>query len=165
MEIRKASKEDYKTIYDIAVQTWDVAYKSILSEAQLDYMLDMMYSEKAFTEQLSINGHQFLIASVDGKELGFASYELNYRYEITKIHKLYVLPQTQGTGMGQALIKAIENIAKNNTNNKITLNVNRNNKAVHFYLKNGFENIGEEDVAIGSGYLMEDYIMLKELNF
>ncbi|MES2484673.1 MAG: GNAT family N-acetyltransferase [Bacteroidota bacterium] len=165
MEIRKASHEDYKTIYDIAVQTWDVAYKSILSEAQLEYMMNMMYSEKAFTEQLSINGHHFLIASIDGKELGFASYELNYRYETTKIHKLYVLPQTQGTGMGQALIKAVENAAKTNTNDKITLNVNRNNKAVHFYLKNGFENVGEEDVAIGNGYLMEDYIMLKQLSY
>jgi len=163
MEIRKASAEDYKTIYDIAVITWDAAYKSILSKAQLEYMMDMMYSPEAFNEQVALQGHHFLLALTDGKVLGFASYELNYRYETTKLHKLYVLPQAQGTGVGQALILAIENAAKNNTNNKVTLNVNRFNVAVNFYLKNGYTNMGAEDVPIGSGYIMEDYIMLKQV--
>ncbi len=164
MEIRKASQEDYKIIYSIAAITWDHAYKSILSEAQLDYMMEMMYSPKSFTEQLSIKGHHFIIASLAGKEMGFASYELNYRHGITKLHKLYVLPEAQGSGMGYALITAVENAARANGNDKVTLNVNRFNKAIYFYQKNGYINTGEEDVQIGSGYVMEDYIMLKTFN-
>jgi diamine N-acetyltransferase len=164
MEIRKASQEDYKTIFDIAAITWDNAYKSILSEAQLEYMMDMMYSTQSFTEQLSVKGHQFIIASLNGKEMGFASYELNYRYGTTKLHKLYVLPETQGTGMGYALITAVENAAKANGNDKITLNVNRFNKAIHFYEKNGYTNTGAIDVQIGNGYIMEDYVMEKVLS-
>ncbi|KOS05360.1 acetyltransferase [Flavobacterium akiainvivens] len=165
MEIRKASQEDYTTIFEIANVTWDNAYKSILSEAQLEYMMDMMYSPSAFTEQLNIKGHHFLMASIDGKDLGFASYELNYRYGVTKLHKLYVLPQTQGTGMGHALITAVENAAKANGNETVTLNVNRFNKAIHFYEKNGYANTGAVDVNIGNGYLMEDYVMEKSLSF
>jgi GNAT superfamily N-acetyltransferase len=165
MEIRKASLEDYKTIFDIAVITWDAAYKTILSGAQLEYMMDMMYSPDSFTNQVAIEGHHFIIASVNGKDVGFASYELNYRYQTTKLHKLYVLPDAQGTGAGKALITVIENAAKSNSNDKVTLNVNRFNTAVHFYLKNGYTNAGEEDVDIGSGYLMEDYIMTKLLSY
>jgi len=163
MEIRKASPEDYKIIYDIAVITWDAAYKSILSEAQLEYMMDMMYSPQAFNEQVAVKGHHFILASIDGMVMGFASYELNYRYQTTKLHKLYILPEAQGSGIGQALILAIENAAKNNTNDKVTLNVNRYNVAVNFYLRNGYANMGAEDVDIGGGYLMEDYIMLKQI--
>jgi ribosomal protein S18 acetylase RimI-like enzyme len=37
--------------------------------------------------------------------------------------------------------------------------VNRFNKAVSFYQKMGFEIVGEEDVELDHGYLMEDYKM------
>jgi GNAT superfamily N-acetyltransferase len=165
MDIRKASPQDYTTIYNIAVTTWDAAYITILSADQLEYMLDMMYSEAAYTEQVALKGHHFILAAIDGEVLGFASYEHNYRAETTKIHKLYVLPQAQGKGVGQALVAVIERAALSHTNDKLTLNVNRYNKAVHFYLKTGFEKAGEEDVDIGSGYLMEDFIMNKVLRY
>ena len=42
---------------------------------------------------------------------------------------------------------------------KLELNVNRYNKARFFYLKQGFIMIGEEDIEIGEGYFMNDYIM------
>lgn len=165
MEIRKAAQEDYKTIFDIAAVTWDDAYRSILSEAQLDYMMDMMYSPASFIDQLSIKGHHFIIASLNGVEMGFASYELNYLYGTTKLHKLYVLPETQGTGMGRALINAVENAARANGNDRVILNVNRFNKAIRFYEKNGYTNTGAEDVQIGNGYVMEDYVMEKVLRY
>jgi diamine N-acetyltransferase len=163
MEIRKAVQEDYNTIFTIASVTWDDAYKAILSEAQLEYMMDMMYSPAAFTEQVSINGHHFIVASHNGREMGFASYEHNYRYGATKLHKLYVLPEAQGTGMGRALITAVENAAKAHGNTIVTLNVNRFNKAIHFYERNGYSNTGAVDVQIGNGYVMEDYVMEKVL--
>jgi diamine N-acetyltransferase len=165
MEIRKASQEDYKAIFDIAAVTWDFAYKAILSGAQLEYMMDMMYSPASFTDQVAIKGHHFIIASLNGKDMGFASYELHYRYGTTKLHKLYVLPETQGTGMGRALTAAVENAAKAHGNDRVILNVNRFNKAIGFYEKNGYTNIGEEDVQIGNGYVMEDYIMEKVLSY
>jgi len=161
MKIVKAHIKDYQTIYDIAVPVWDATYKSILKAEQLDYMLQLMYSREAIAEQMSTKGHQFLLALDDNAAVGFASYELNYSSETTKIHKLYVLPETHGKGIGRALINEIENAAKANADRTLLLNVNRFNPAVNFYSKVGFINVGEEDVAIGNGYLMEDYIMQK----
>jgi ribosomal protein S18 acetylase RimI-like enzyme len=45
----------------------------------------------------------------------------------------------------------------------LRLNVNRNNKAKEFYEKLGFTVIQEEDIDIGSGYYMNDYIMEKKI--
>lgn len=163
IEVRKASSEDYNIIRELADRTWYPTYLSILSQEQLDYMLEMMYSPAAYTEQLSIKNHHFLLASEEGTFLGFASYELNYHSETAKIHKLYVVPEAQGKGVGQKLLSVIENEALKNTNDKIVLNVNRFNKAVNFYQKAGFEKAGEEDINIGNGYLMEDFIMRKEI--
>lgn len=163
MEIRKAGLDDFKTINDLALKTWYDTYTTILSPEQLEYMLKEMYSLEAFTTQIEVKGHLFLLLSEDDKYLGFASYEPNYTEGTTKLHKLYVLPETQGKGAGRLLISTIEDLAKSNGNNKISLNVNRYNDAVQFYLKNGFVKAGEEDINIGNGYLMEDYIMEKGL--
>jgi GNAT superfamily N-acetyltransferase len=163
MKIVKAHIKDYQTIYDIAVPVWNATYKSILKAEQLDYMLKLMYSQEAIAEQMSTKGHQFLLALDDNAAVGFTSYEVNYGAQITKIHKLYVLPETHGKGIGRALINEIEKAATADDNNTLILNVNRFNPAVNFYNKIGFLNIGEEDVAIGNGYLMEDFIMQKHL--
>ena len=71
--------------------------------------------------------------------------------------------RTQGKGFGIQLLNEIEKIAKEVQNNVLFLNVNRFNKAQHFYKKLGFEVAYEEDVEIGNGYLMEDFVMEKNI--
>ncbi len=163
IEVRKVLAVDYETIHNLANRTWYATYLSILSQEQLEYMLEMMYRQAAFTEQLSVKNHHFLLAAEGGTPLGFASYELNHLSETARIHKLYVVPEAQGKGVGRKLLSIIENEAIKNSNDKIILNVNRFNKAVNFYLRTGFVKIGEEDIDIGNGYLMEDFVMRKEI--
>ncbi len=163
MEVVKASLKDVVLINKLAEQVWEPTYKDILSVAQLEYMFGMMYSPKSITEQLETKGHQFLLIKDETNYYGFASYEINCRPGITKIHKLYILPESQGKGVGRLLLAAIEREARNNGNTTITLNVNRFNTALNFYNKTGFIKVGTEDIDIGSGYLMEDYIMEKEI--
>lgn len=159
IEVIKADIADFETVHSLAKRVWGPTYKHILSEPQLEYMFDMMYSKEAYNEQISIKNHHFLLVKDDKELLGFASYELNYRYETTKIHKIYIVPEAQGKGAGKTLLNKIAHIARQHQNDKITLNVNRYNTAVKFYESQGFTKIGEEDIDIGSGYLMEDFIM------
>jgi GNAT superfamily N-acetyltransferase len=163
VEIIQAGIEDYKVVHHLAARVWPDTYLPILSAEQVEYMFAMMYSREAYTSQITHKNHSFLLAKVDNVFLGFASYELDYKPDSAKIHKIYILPEAQGKGAGKALISAIENIALQNNNRKLLLNVNRYNPAIHFYLKAGFATVGEEDINIGNGYLMEDYIMQKEL--
>ncbi|MFQ3174859.1 MAG: GNAT superfamily N-acetyltransferase [Flavobacterium sp.] len=162
--ITKATSSDYKTIQEIAYQTWPDTYGAILSKEQLDFMLDAFYSEAALNDNVVSKGHHFLLAKEDDIVLGFASFEHNYQENNrTRIHKIYVLPQTQGKGIGNTLIGHIEKLAIENHSAALSLNVNRLNKAYTFYQKKGFEVIEEVDIEIGHGYLMEDYVMEKRL--
>jgi diamine N-acetyltransferase len=163
IQIIKATTGDLNIINDIARKTWPIAYGEILSEAQLNYMLDSFYSEEALRTNIA-NGHDFILAKEDDMVLGFASFENNYQNRAkTKIHKIYMLPESQGKGMGKLLIDSIEKFAVTSGSNCLILNVNRFNKAIGFYKKMGFEIIQEIDIEIGLGYLMEDYVMEKKI--
>jgi GNAT superfamily N-acetyltransferase len=161
--ISEATVADFETIQMIARKTWPVVYGKILSKAQIDYMLDKMYSEATLFDNLN-KGHCFLLAKEDSVCLGFASFEHRYLNEkCTRLHKIYLLPESQGKGMGKMLLEKIKAFAKENHSDTISLNVNRFNKAHSFYKKMGFEIVAEEDLEIGNGYLMEDYKMEKKI--
>ncbi len=155
----------YLQIEQIAQQTWPTTFGNILSSDQIAYMLNWMYSPDALTEQIEQQGHVFLLAQSDaGEPLGYVSYELNVNDKpVTKIHKIYLLPASQGQGIGRMMIDYVAKQADKVENIALQLNVNRQNKAVSFYEKMGFEVVGEEDIDIGNGFLMEDYIMMKRL--
>ena len=155
--------KDFKSIQEIANIAWTDTYKTILSKAQIEYMLELFYSDGALLKNLN-DGHHFLLATENSKPLGFAAYEPHYHSKNQiRLHKLYLLPKAQGKGVGKLLIQEVEKKAKENHDEAISLNVNRFNEAYLFYLKNGFQIIAEEDLAIGQGYLMEDYKMEKQL--
>lgn len=161
--IQKIDLNKIPVIREIAAITWPVAFGEILSEAQLAYMMEMMYSQSALEKQLQ-EGHEFYLFLENDRALGFMGIESNYKNQNQlKIHKLYILPSEQGKGIGEQLIYFAEKRCLEDQISKLTLNVNRYNKAILFYEKLGFKNVKSEDIEIGNGYLMEDFVMEKEL--
>ncbi|WP_298120112.1 GNAT family N-acetyltransferase [Flavobacterium sp.] len=159
MTISVVSKNQLSIIRDLAYQIWPNAYGEILSNEQLEYMLNLIYSIDSLEKQID-NGHTFLLVEDGNQYVGFASYELNYENSNkAKIQKLYVLPQIQGKGIGKKLIDFIKEIAVENKNLSLVLNVNRFNKAKDFYEKYGFEITKEVKIDIGNDYIMDDYVM------
>ena len=163
MNLVVATKEHLPIIHQLSHKIWPEAYKDVITEGQIDYMLDMMYSLESLEAQLQ--SHKiFILAEDDNEFVGFASYELNFDgFQRTKIHKLYVLPQMQGKGVGKQLVDYIAQIASKNKNEFLQLAVNKNNKAKDFYVKIGFQIVHEAVFDIGNGYVMDDYIMEKKL--
>jgi len=162
MSIKLVSPDQIKIIQDLAYLTWPQTFGEILSPEQVTYMLEWMYNEKILKEQAE-NGHEFYTYSENEKPLGFIGLEAFPQEDKLKIHKIYVLPDTQGKGVGKKLLlKAIE-VANEKSISNVFLNVNRYNKAVGFYENMGFEILYEENIDIGNGYLMEDYVMNLEL--
>ena len=163
MQIVPATTADFSTITSIAQRTWPSTFAEILSPEQIAYMLDMMYSEAALQEQVSKKGHRFLLLKEEEEAVAYASYEIDYLPGKAKIHKLYCLPETQGKGYGKALIFAVADLARQDRQQRLRLDVNYQNKAVGFYHYLGFETVDRIDTNIGNGYLMEDYVMEMEL--
>lgn len=160
--IYDADLNDIPVIRDITFRVWPETYRSILSQGQIDYMLDMMYSETALKRQMS-DGHVFLIANDEMGAAGFSSYQNKNEPALVKIHKLYILPSRQGKGWGRILIDEMAKRARSKGAIALELNVNRHNPALDFYRRLGFAVVREEDIDIGNGYLMNDYVMRLEL--
>lgn len=164
MFIVEATQKDIPTIQKIAHETWPVAFKDILSTEQIDYMLEMMYSTDSITNQLLNLNHKYLLFKDDlARFTGYISYQVDYIAGATKIHKIYVLPEMQGRGIGKRLIEEVEHRAKLHKNRNLLLNVNQNNKAIQFYEHMGFCISKIETIDIGNGFFMEDYIMNKNI--
>ena len=161
MTIRKAFPADIPLIRDMAYKIWPSTYGSILSQQQIDYMLDLFYSEKALHEQMEQH-IEFIIVYDGVHPVGFASFGLS-EPRVYKLHKIYVLPSQQGRGTGRFIIDQLVNAMKTKDATSLQLNVNRQNNAKSFYEKLGFTVIKEEDIDIGKGYFMNDYVSEKKL--
>lgn len=163
MNIRQLAKEELPKVQSIAHRTWPSTFANILSPEQIEYMLNWMYSLDMLESQVD-NRHTFLLAEDEGKELGFAGFELNYSEgPKAKLHKIYLLPEAQGKGAGKALILEVADRARKAGQKSLLLNVNKyNKKAIEFYNRIGFQEIYKEVIDIGNGYVMDDVVM--ELN-
>ena len=160
--IRTADQDDITTIGYLAHEVWPVTYKEILGPEQLAYMLQLFYSPQALEQQILKLKHQFIIAEIDLEEVGFASFS-KVSPAIWKLHKLYVLPGLQGKGIGRALVDMVEEEVRTNNGAHLILNVNKNNKALHFYESLGFTIEKEELIDIGNGFVMDDFVLGKDV--
>lgn len=161
--IRTADLDDINSIGYIAYQVWPATYKEILSFEELYYMLQHFYSPNSLREQMVSKHHTFLIAETEDEEpVGFASYS-KISEGVFRLHKLYVLPSTQGKSVGKSLLEVVEEECAEAGAKKLMINVNRFNKAVGFYEKQGYKIVAEEDIEIGSGVKQEDFVLEKVL--
>jgi diamine N-acetyltransferase len=162
--IREAKKTDIPTIYNLAVKTWNITYPSIISNDQIDYMIEKMYSKDKLNEAIETEKFNFLLYEIEDSLVGFCSIEHYYNNEaITRIHKLYVDPEVHGKKIGQQLLNEAQKIAKQFNTKKLHLNVNKKNPAVNFYFKHDFSVEREEVLDIGNGYVMDDFVMIKAI--
>ena len=161
--LRKANEEDLPIIKRLAEQTWPTAYGDIISQEQIDFMLEKMYSKGELLEQM-LQGHHFIVASELNEDVGFAGFSVvDVETNTFKLHKLYVLPKMHGKGVGKILMNEVVSLIKAQGGEFLQLNVNRANKAKDFYEKAGFKIKETVDLDIGNGFYMNDYVMEKEL--
>ena len=161
MTIRKASSADASLIRDMAYEIWPETYSQILSKDQLEYMLGLFYNEQKLKTEIE-QGVEFILIYEDVQPAGFAAFSKT-EPEVYKLHKIYVLPSQQGKGTGRFIIDEVIKAIKQVGAMALQLNVNRNNNAKLFYEKLCFVVIREEDIDIGNGYFMNDYVMEKKL--
>jgi diamine N-acetyltransferase len=159
--IQKADTTHISAIQQLAMAVWKQTYKDILSEAQIAYMLNLFYSTPSLQKQMN-EGHQFIIAVEDDQIKGFADYA-KLSSGAYKLHKLYIDPNQQKKGTGKFLLDYLLQDILLNKGIQLEVNVNRQNNALHFYQKNGFEIIREEDIDIGEGYFMNDYVLRRQM--
>jgi ribosomal protein S18 acetylase RimI-like enzyme len=160
LSIQTAGLKEIGLINALAYRIWPEAYKSILSPDQMKYMINLIYCPSALKTQMEDLCHKFIIVRDNKLPAGFASYSLKLNSRnIFKLHKIYILHEMQGKGIGKYLLREVIADLKPAGAKFLELNVNRHNKALEFYKKFGFKIIAEEDIDIENGYFMNDYVM------
>lgn len=160
--IRQAQLKDIATISQLANEIWWPTYQDFISEEQIRFMLQEMYSAVSLQKQFE-EGVDFLLAEREGIPVGFAGFNVtDAENGVYKLQKLYVLPSEQGRGTGKALIDEVSRRAKTQAGLILELNVNRGNKASEFYKKQGFEIFQTLDIPYHA-FVLNDYVMRKAL--
>lgn len=157
-----ADEKDILSIRNLALVTFPATYSSIISAEQIDFMMDMMYSETVLRRELE-GGVTFLMLLADETPAGFVSFGKQDNEGLFHLHKIYLLPDFQGLGYGREMFLKAEHEMSAQGAKAFELNVNRHNKALDFYKKMGMSIDRSGDFDIGGGFYMNDYIMRKEL--
>ncbi len=159
LSIRPADLDDINTIGFMAQQIWPDTYGKILSAEQQRYHLNLFYSPASLRRQMVDEHHRFVLVEQGEEAIGFASWSATTEPGVFKLHKIYFLPGQQGKGLGRLVLQFIFGEIRPDGAKTLRLNVNRYNKARQFYERMGFTVTKEEDVPIGNGYFMNDYVM------
>jgi len=164
IQIVPATAADLPTLAELAGVIWRQHYPGIISHEQIEYMLAKMYSLEVLREEMSAKGIRFVRLLVQGRFVGFASYGATAEPGVMKLHKCYLLPELHGRGYGSLLLQHCERETREFGARKLILAVNKHNtKAVAAYQRNGFKVAAAVVTDFGSGFVMDDYIMAKEL--
>jgi ribosomal protein S18 acetylase RimI-like enzyme len=161
VEIEICNKEQLPLIQILANEIWPEVYDYMISTEQIQYMLNKMYSLQSLEEQWQ-NGHQFIVLYDHQTPVGFASFEKGKEGN-TQLHKLYLKKQEHHKGLGKKMLNFVLEYCRSHDQTSVTLNVNRNNKSLAFYIANGFQIMRSVDISIGEGFEMNDYIMHRSL--
>ena len=148
-------------IKDFAILTskiWHEYWTCILSDEQIDYMVDKFQSENAIINQINNENYTYFYIMYDNQKAGYIG--LSDKQDYLFLSKLYLKKEYRHKGIGKKAFDFIKQFAENNGYNKIQLTVNKyNENTINAYNKWGFKTIDSVVTDIGNDFVMDDYIM------
>lgn len=150
--LRKVTADEVEELSSLAHQIWRECFPGMISDEQIEYMLEKFQSVKAITEQMQ-NGYDYYFLIYEGETAGYTG--MREDSDEVFLSKIYVIDRFRGKGIASEAVSRIVELGK-----PITLTVNRGNfRAINAYEKMGFVKVREQKADIGSGFIMDDYVM------
>lgn len=154
--------EDLAELAGMAEDIWREYYVSIITLDQIDYMIEKYQSVPAVQDQIVNQGYDYYVMRHDGLPVGY----LSVKEEGGKLFlsKFYVSQEHRGQGYASQAMAFLEELCIEKGLSHIWLTVNRHNESsIGVYRKKGFRVIREQVADIGNGYVMDDFVMEKEI--
>lgn len=151
------TQESIKKTAELAKDIWNKYFITIITQSQIDYMIDKFQSEMSMSEQIK-SGYEYYNFVLDGEIIGY--FAICKKDDNTLfLSKLYLKKEYRGNGYARKAFEFIKELAKQKNCSMIWLTVNkRNDDSIAIYKKFGMEIIRSEVTDIGSGYVMDDYV-------
>lgn len=157
------TKEEIAEVSRLAADIWREHYGAIITTEQIDYMIELYQSVSAITDQIEHQGYMYYL--IQNKENSIVGY-MAVKEEQDKLFlsKFYVAKEHRGQGYASQALAFLEKLCKDRNLTHIWLTVNRNNtSSIAVYEKKEFLTIREEVADIGNGFVMDDYVMQKQI--
>ncbi|MFS0869127.1 GNAT family N-acetyltransferase [Paenibacillus xylanilyticus] len=157
-----STSEEIAELSRLAAEIWQEYYVAIITLEQIDYMIQKYQSESAIKEQIDQQGYEYYFIQRDDSPVGYIS----VRQEEGKLFlsKFYIGKEHRGQGFASQAFAFLEQLCIERGINLIWLTVNRHNESsIAVYEKKGFQTVREQVADIGHGYVMDDFIMEKEI--
>lgn len=160
IKIKTATIADAPLIEALAKEIWTQHYASIITMAQITYMLDRFQSADAISKDIQ-NGAFFDIAYLEDEPCGYsATFPKESGFFLSK---LYVKQSCRAQGVARTLVSHVDARAKDVGAPRIWLTCNKHNKnSLAAYERLGFSIIEECETDIGNGFIMDDYVLEKQ---
>ncbi len=159
--IKVIDEQHLDIVVALANTIWHEYFTPIIGKLQVDYMLDKFQSKAAIKEQI-INGFIYFLLMDNDVPIGYVG--ITIRQEELFLSKFYIITDKRNKGLGRQVIKFLVQFAVRYDAKKISLTVNKyNTDSIKAYQKMGFVNLGSVIQDIGSGFIMDDYQMVKNI--
>ncbi|HEY3271103.1 MAG TPA: GNAT family N-acetyltransferase [Geothrix sp.] len=167
--IRPATPEDAAILADLGARTFRETFEQHTSGPDLEAFLAAAYGEAIQRAELADPSRPARVLEVDGVPAGFLQLRLGHRepgvpgVRPVELQRIYVLREAQGGGRGAALMAEALEIARAWGADILWLGVWENNhKAVGFYVRSGFREVGDHIFQIGD-QVDRDLILARDL--
>ena len=156
--MRTVEATELKELEELAREVWYESYEKLLGKDQVKYMLKRFQCETAFNDQLK-EGYIYRLYEDNGKPVGYSASKLEG--DRIFLSKLYLKKEYHGHGIGKMMIEDVISLYPSAT--KIYLTVNKYNPTYNIYKHLGFEVIDAVVTDIEEGYVMDDYVMQRNI--
>lgn len=165
LSISVARADQLPIIASLAHDIWHRYYPSIISRAQIDYMLRERYSPDALSQRFVGRGNVLLIAWLGPLAVGFACLSVaEEALDEASLDAFYLHPDHHRRGFGTLFMEQVVGHLDGQPQLTLVLNVNRLNiTAINFYFRVGFTLRSAVDVDLGHGFVGNDFVMERPL--
>ncbi|MBO4650642.1 MAG: HAD-IA family hydrolase [Clostridiales bacterium] len=149
-------------VVSLAQIIWNEWFPSIISQEQVNYMVDKFQSMPAIDKAIEEEGYQYFLEVLGDTPIGYMG--VKEQEDALLLSKLYLMKPFRGQRRSNIFFEKAEEIAREKGKDKVRLFVNRYNyNSIRVYLRRGYRIMKEEKTDIGGGFICDDYVMEKEL--
>ena len=154
LEFKIVQKDNIGELAALAFEIWHEYWPLLLTEEQINYMVENFQSQKAIERQIENENYTYFFIINDNQIAGYAGISDKCTYLF--LSKLYIKKEWRHKGLGRKVIDYLKRMKFP----RIRLTVNKYNKnTINAYLKYGFKITDSVITDIGQGFVMDDYIM------
>lgn len=162
MDISVCKENEIAALAQTAKEIWNEYFVSLLTQGQIDYMVEQFQSETALKKAILEDGYVYYLLKEDDQIVGYCG--VCKKENRLFLSKLYLKKEMRGKGYASALLQQAIAYAKEQGLSAIYLTCNKyNQNSLDVYRHKGFRVIDHAQTDIGCGYIMDDDILQLDL--